>query len=315
MAIPIGSNFLLGSGLPLDGRTVVANTTARDAIPSIQRYDGLIVYTTATSKNYQLRGGILNANWVDMTTGAVTPSALTKVDDTNVTLTLGGTPASALLQGVSLTLGWTGSLADARIASASTWNAKVSSQWVTTGSNIYYNTGNVVINGTTGSQKLTINGEIGIQAGNNFVHYSPSNSHYFNMVTDETTYYWKYDNGATARMYLTSGGNLTIASTATATNFILSSDRKLKTNIQLLDSSRPVTTPYVEFELLTDLGQKRVGVIAQDLEVEHPEFVRTDDKGIKSVAYIDLHSKEISDLKFQLKLMMDKIAELERKLL
>lgn len=39
-----------------------------------------------------------------------TPAALTKVDDTNVTLTLGGTPATALLQAVSLTLGWTGTL-------------------------------------------------------------------------------------------------------------------------------------------------------------------------------------------------------------
>ena len=55
-----------------------------------------------------------------------TPSALTKVDDTNVTLTLGGTPSAALLQGVSLTLGWTGTLADSRIASAATWNAKLS---------------------------------------------------------------------------------------------------------------------------------------------------------------------------------------------
>lgn len=41
---------------------------------------------------------------------AVTPAALTKVDDTNVTLTLGGTPATALLQASSLTLGWTGQL-------------------------------------------------------------------------------------------------------------------------------------------------------------------------------------------------------------
>lgn len=44
----------------------------------------------------------------------VTPSALTKTDDTNVTLTLGGTPATALLQSVSLTLGWTGTLATGR---------------------------------------------------------------------------------------------------------------------------------------------------------------------------------------------------------
>jgi len=39
-----------------------------------------------------------------------TPAALTKTDDTNVTLTLGGTPATALLQATSLTLGWTGQL-------------------------------------------------------------------------------------------------------------------------------------------------------------------------------------------------------------
>lgn len=41
-------------------------------------------------------------------------SALTGVDDTNVTLTLGGTPGSALLAATSLTLGWTGQLALSR---------------------------------------------------------------------------------------------------------------------------------------------------------------------------------------------------------
>ena len=58
---------------------------------------------------------------------AVTPAALTKADDTNVTLTLGGTPATSLLQATSITAGWTGTLADARITSAATWNAKVDS--------------------------------------------------------------------------------------------------------------------------------------------------------------------------------------------
>lgn len=46
--------------------------------------------------------------------GGVTPAAMTKTDDTNVTLTLGGTPATSLLQAVSLTLGWTGILSIAR---------------------------------------------------------------------------------------------------------------------------------------------------------------------------------------------------------
>lgn len=41
-------------------------------------------------------------------------AALTKTDDTNVTLTLGGTPATALLAATSLTLGWTGQLGATR---------------------------------------------------------------------------------------------------------------------------------------------------------------------------------------------------------
>ncbi len=38
------------------------------------------------------------------------PSALTRTNDTNITLTLGGAPATSLLQNVSLTLGWSGLL-------------------------------------------------------------------------------------------------------------------------------------------------------------------------------------------------------------
>jgi hypothetical protein len=41
----------------------------------------------------------------------LTPAALTKVDDTNVTLALGGTPSTALLQAVSVTVSWSGTLA------------------------------------------------------------------------------------------------------------------------------------------------------------------------------------------------------------
>jgi len=78
------------------------------------------------------------ASWASLP--AVTPAALTKIDDTNITLTLGGSPNTALLQATSLTLGWTGTLADSRITSASTWNAK---------QNALSGTGFVTISGTT----------------------------------------------------------------------------------------------------------------------------------------------------------------------
>jgi len=58
----------------------------------------------------------------------VTAAALTKTNDTNVTLTLGGSPATSLLAATSLTLGWTGTLADSRIASASNWNTAYSNR-------------------------------------------------------------------------------------------------------------------------------------------------------------------------------------------
>lgn len=46
-------------------------------------------------------------------------AALTKADDTNVTLTLGGTPSTSLLAATSITAGWTGTLAKSRGGTAS----------------------------------------------------------------------------------------------------------------------------------------------------------------------------------------------------
>jgi hypothetical protein len=60
-------------------------------------------------------GGVVSTRTVaSLGITVITPSALTKTDDTNVTMTLGGTPSTALLQNVSLTLGWNGVLSTAR---------------------------------------------------------------------------------------------------------------------------------------------------------------------------------------------------------
>lgn len=61
----------------------------------------------AASANAVLRG-----NGTNFVSSAA--AALTKTDDTNVTLTLGGTPTTCLLDATSLTLGWTGTLAVSR---------------------------------------------------------------------------------------------------------------------------------------------------------------------------------------------------------
>lgn len=77
--------------------------------------DGIAVGTiiATTSRIYS---SFSTGTWVDFGGGGspVVPAALTKSDDTNITLTLGGTPATALLQAVSITAGWTGTLAVTR---------------------------------------------------------------------------------------------------------------------------------------------------------------------------------------------------------
>ena len=64
MGIILGSNFTVNTNLPLDDRFVVADNTARDAIASGRRFNGLLVYVTGTAKLWQLQGGITNSNWV-----------------------------------------------------------------------------------------------------------------------------------------------------------------------------------------------------------------------------------------------------------
>lgn len=73
--------------------------------------------TTTTRKFLRQTGnGTASAApaWDTIVAADVPGSALTKTDDTNVTLTLGGSPTTALLNAASLTLGWTGQLAASR---------------------------------------------------------------------------------------------------------------------------------------------------------------------------------------------------------
>ncbi len=98
-----------GKYLQTDGTNASWQTV--DALPTQTGNNGKFLTTDGTI-----------ATWA--TIPLPTPAALTKTDDTNVTLTLGGSPSTALLAATSLTLGWTGTLADSRIASATTWNAK-----------------------------------------------------------------------------------------------------------------------------------------------------------------------------------------------
>ena len=97
----------------ISGTKTLASLSGKEASLGNPSVSGYVLSSTT--------GGV--RSWIPIV-APITPAALTKTDDTNVTLTLGGTPATSLLQAVSLTLGWSGTLGDNRIASATTWNAK-----------------------------------------------------------------------------------------------------------------------------------------------------------------------------------------------
>ena len=98
----------------------VTLTTPQDiAVTSIPTFAGLNLNGATSGTLSLLATAITGTNTITFpaATGTValtsqlpTPSALTRVDDTNVTLTLGGSPTVALLAATSLTLGWTGQL-------------------------------------------------------------------------------------------------------------------------------------------------------------------------------------------------------------
>ena len=108
-----------------------------------------------------------------------------------------------------------------------------------------------------------------------------------------------YNGSAMARSVFFTHNTATFTGTCTATNFILSSDETLKDNIKEIESKH-IDVNWKNFELKSEPGVKRSGVIAQELEKKHPEFVRTDDEGLKSVAYIDLLISKIAELEARL---------------
>ena len=95
------------------------------------------------------------------------------------------------------------------------------------------------------------------------------------------------------------GINFDSAGYITTNNFILRSDERLKTKITDLPCDN-IDVVWKSFEMKNNEGEYRVGVIAQELEIKHPEFVNTDTEGFKSVKYIDLLIAKIAELEARL---------------
>lgn len=93
---------------------VLGDTLYSPSANTLFRLPGNI--TSAKQYLSQTGTGAVSAapSWATIAGADITGAALTKTDDTNVTLTLGGTPTTALLRAASITVGWTGTLSASR---------------------------------------------------------------------------------------------------------------------------------------------------------------------------------------------------------
>ena len=164
-------------------------------------------------------------------------------------------------------------------------------------------TGNVGINRTSLVEKFEVGGDSAFYGA--IKGYTGSSSNQYLSILQSAqgnTYISTGTSGETINFSTGSTQNVTninVAGTATATNFILSSDETLKDKIKDIETKH-INVEWKNFELISEPGVKRSGVIAQELEEKHPEFVRTDKDGLKSVAYIDLLITKIAELEARL---------------
>jgi len=132
------SKVIRATAPPLATTTTPTETTGGSGstvttVISTANHDILSTTHTDTLVSAKVRGDLLRVNslgiWATLAVGTsgqylasdgtdplwASTAALSKTDDTNVTLTLGGSPTTALFNATSLTLGWTGTLAAARL--------------------------------------------------------------------------------------------------------------------------------------------------------------------------------------------------------
>jgi hypothetical protein len=92
----------------------------------------------------------------------------------------------------------------------------------------------------------------------------------------------------------------------TAANFVLGSDKRLKTNIKPLEVKK-IDIDYKEFEYKSTPNKKRFGVIAQELKVDNPELVGQGEDGMMNVSYFELLLKKVAYLEQELEKIKNKI--------
>ena len=314
----VSTQFSIGDGTDGEffsdtaGRTAFRNGSfyIQPSVPNYYNYATNQYHGNSSGDNHFFRGNPLTGNkWSIAANGATVVKGNATGDNTpQITISSGGVDNNAILQfddddGSQICA--VGALEGNILTCASVGDflIKTNSGSITgtTNTRLYINqSGNVGIGTGTATPlgRLDVNGNIN---GTGSLVLRSGSSTYFSVSTFSGS---PFINTGTSGGTITLGApaafvtNLNVAGTATATNFILSSDERLKENIKTLEP-RKIDIKWKSFNLKTD-DDYRTGVIAQELEKTNPEFVREDSKGFKSVAYIDLLIAKIAELEARL---------------
>ena len=165
---------------------------------------------------------------------------------------------------------------------------------------------------------------IGMGAGYTFGGLNNDFAMSFQMNSDnDRGFWWGGHNHTNAQgaMSLTTNGRLTVAEymrlgfgesdtttpgttyrlqvngTIQASNFILSSDKRLKKNFKQHEPKKiPLNLTWFNWGDELKGKRKQLGLIAQEVERTNPEFVITDDQGNKGLSYIEILLAKVSEL-------------------
>lgn len=163
----------------------------------------------------------------------------------------------------------------------------------------------VAINGSSGSFKL-----LELSSNTPFIdfHYNNSTLDYTARIIADDNYKLHITASQVVTLQvdgnITNSGTITTKGNITATGFYESSDKRLKSDIKLIDQNFDKVNLY-QFKFKNDESQKtKYGVIAQELEeLELTDLVSENSDGIKSVDYISLLIGMINDLRKRIKML------------
>jgi hypothetical protein len=283
--------------------TLKANVTGGTATPTDATIVGLTTKSSPTTSDWLLisdtaaSGAFKKAAWP-----VIAPSALTKSDDTNVTLTLGGASATALLGATSITAGWTGTLAASRggfgtSVSAATgvplFAAGVPTFTSTSGSGNFVRVGGPTLTGmtATGTLQVQISGSvvaaIDIDAQDRALT--------INQQGVGTSVPLLFSQSTPANVV----GSITTTTTSTTFNTV--SDARLKEDLQAFDAGRIVDNTDVYDFAWKSTGERSYGVLAQQAVDIYPAAVTHIEKedwwGINYQAYVPILLQELKALR------------------